>query len=247
MNQNKRGESRPAYAFTAYRLPLTAHGVFVTGTDTGVGKTLVSCALLHAYARAGHRAVGMKPVAAGATLEGGVLVNEDVAALRAAANVAAPAELVNPYCFEPPIAPHIAAARARVAIDIGHIESAYRRLAEHADRVVVEGAGGFLVPLGADIDTSDLARRLGVPVVLVVGMRLGCLNHALLTARAVDAAGLRLAGWIANHIDPEMSFAQDNVDTLRARLRAPLIANIPYTRAPDAASIADRFDTSRLA
>ena len=226
---------------------IAPHGVFVTGTDTGVGKTLAACALLHAYASAGLRAVGMKPVAAGATLENGVLVNEDVVALRGASNVAAPAELVNPYCFEPPIAPHIAAARAGVAIDIERMATAYGGLAALADRVVVEGAGGFRVPLGADFDTSHLARRLGLPIVLVVGIRLGCINHALLTAQAVDAAGLRLAGWIANHIDPAMIYSQENVDTLRARLPAPLVASIPYTRDADAASFAGLFDTSRLA
>jgi dethiobiotin synthetase len=222
-------------------------GVFVTGTDTGVGKTLFTCALLRAYARQGLRAVGMKPVAAGAVLDDGALINEDVVALRAASNVAAPAELVNPYCFEPPIAPHIAAAEQGVTIDLTLIASSYERLAALADRVVVEGAGGFLVPLGERLDTAALARRLALPVVIVVGMRLGCLNHALLTAAAVRAAGLRLAGWVASHVDPDMAYADDNVDALKARMAAPLIARIPYTRAPDAASLAHYVDSTRIA
>lgn len=221
-------------------------GCFVTGTDTGVGKTLFTCALLHSHARRGLRAVGMKPIAAGAVLEKGVLVNEDVTAMRAASNVEAPLELVNPYCFEPPIAPHIAAAQKGVRIDVERIASAYDGLAALADRIVVEGAGGFRVPLGPGIDTADLARRLALPVVIVVGMRLGCLNHALLTADAVRAAGLHLAGWAASHVDPDMMCADDNVEALKARIGAPLVARIPYTRAPDAASLAHYVDSSGI-
>ena len=220
------------------------NGCFVTGTDTGVGKTLFTCALLHAYANRGLRAAGMKPVAAGAVPENGVLVNEDVVAMRAASNVAAPADLVNPYCFEPPIAPHIAAAKQGVTIDLERIASAYAGLAALADRIVVEGAGGFRVPLGPAVDTADLARRLGLPVVIVVGMRLGCLNHALLTADAVRAAGLRLAGWVASHVDPDMMYADGNVEALKARLGAPLIARFPYTQAPDAAALAHLVDST---
>jgi dethiobiotin synthetase len=224
----------------------TPRGLFITGTDTGVGKTLVTCALLHAYARAGLRAVGMKPVAAGARRENGVLLNEDVAAIVAASNVAAPLESINPYCFEPPIAPHIAAAHEGVAIDVERIASACAALAKLADRVVVEGAGGFRVPLGPAVDTAGLARRLALPVVIVVGVRLGCLNHALLTADAVHAAGLRLAGWVANHVDREMLCADDNVDTLRERVAAPLIARIPYLPVPDPARIGHLLDIDAL-
>jgi dethiobiotin synthetase len=222
------------------------NALFVTGTDTGVGKTLVSCALLHAYASRGLRAIGMKPVAAGATLDSGALVNEDVAALRAAGNVDAIPALVNPYCFEPPIAPHIAAERAGVAIDIERIVAAHAHLTTLADRVVVEGAGGFRVPLGPACDMSHVAQRLGLPVVLVVGMRLGCLNHALMTADAVLAAGLQLAGWVANHIDPDMMFAAENVNTLEARLDAPLVSRIPYMPHSSAAEIACHFDMATL-
>jgi dethiobiotin synthetase len=225
---------------------LSARGFFVTGTDTGVGKTLVACALLHAFAARGLRAIGMKPVAAGANLEGGVLLNEDVAALVAASNVAAPRELQNPYCFAPPIAPHIAAAHAGVAIDIERVREAYARLEARADVVVVEGAGGFRVPLGNSVDTADLARLLGLPVVLVVGMRLGCLNHALLTADAIAAAGLPIAGWVANHIDPDMTHATENVQALEARLRAPLLSRIHYVDGVSAAIVASGFDLDVL-
>jgi dethiobiotin synthetase len=218
----------------------------VTGTDTGVGKTLVACALLHAFAARGLRAIGMKPVAAGASLDSGALLNEDVAALVAASSVAAPRELQNPYCFAPPIAPHIAAAHAGVEIDIARVHAAYASLAARADVVVVEGAGGFRVPLGDAVDTADLARLLGLPVVLVVGVRLGCLNHALLTADAIGAAGLPIAGWVANHIDPDMPHATENVQTLQARLRAPLLARIGYAAGVSPSIVASGFDLDAL-
>jgi dethiobiotin synthetase len=213
-------------------------GFFVTGTDTGVGKTAIACALLKAYGTRGFRAVGMKPVAAGAVESGGALVNDDVMALAEAGNVAADGSLVNPYCFVPPVAPHIAAAEAGVAIELDRILRAYRALRDTADRVIVEGVGGFRVPLGPRLDSTALAAALGLPVVLVVGMRLGCLNHALLTAEAVRASGLELAGWVANHVDADMSRADENVAALVDRLAAPLIARVPYSDAPDAARIA---------
>ena len=214
------------------------HGFFVTGTDTGVGKTLVACALLRGYANRGLRAIGMKPVAAGAARNGDRLVNDDVMALRAAGSATVGGELVNPYCFAPAVAPHIAAAEAGVEIELDRIVRAYHALAAAGDRVIVEGAGGFRVPLGPRLDTAQLAAALGLPVVLVVGMRLGCLNHALLTVEAVRASGLVLAGWIANHIDPVMSRADENVAALEERLAAPLIVRVPYTRTPDASRLA---------
>jgi len=221
-------------------------GYFITGTDTGVGKTLVTCALLHAFAAAGLRAAGMKPVAAGAERTGGALTNGDVEQLLAAANVAAPLHIVNPYCFTLPIAPHIAAAGAGVTIDLEHIERCCAELALLADVVIVEGVGGFCVPLGPDSDTAALAARLALPVVLVVGMRLGCLNHALLTAEAIAARGLALAGWIANHIDPQMEAAEANVRALEERLRAPLVCRIAYAPQAQARAIASQLDLARL-
>lgn len=222
------------------------HGFFVTGTDTGVGKTLVSCALLHAFAARGLRVTGMKPVAAGATQIEGVLINEDVVQLLAAGNVEAPREWVNPYCFAAPIAPHIAAAYDKKIIEIKHLVDCFRRLSALADTVIVEGAGGFCVPLNDTATSADLARELALPAILVVGMRLGCLNHALLTAQAIRAQGLTLAGWVANHVDAAMAYAHDNVAALQARLDAPLLARIAHCAAPRAAAIAPQLDVAAL-
>ena len=209
-------------------------GVFVTGTDTGVGKTLVASALVSAFAASGRVAVGMKPVASGAVASlDGAPMWEDVVALQEAANVKAPLEWVNPYRFMPPVAPHLAANDAGVTIDLGHLAEAYGHLAELADVVVVEGVGGFLVPFNERESAADLACRLGLPVVLVVGMRLGCINHALLTAEAVRVRGLQLAGWVANAIDPAMARFDDNLDALRTRLSAPLLGVIPWQERPD--------------
>jgi len=203
-----------------------AAGVFICGTDTGVGKTLVATALLRAAVAAGRRAVGMKPVAAG--IDAGAATNADVTALAAAGNVAAALADRNPYAFAPAVAPHLAAAAAQVDIDIGRIVAAYGRLAAVADLVVVEGAGGALVPLGARHDMLDLAAALQLPLLLVVGMRLGCLNHALLTEVAIRARGLALIGWIACEIDPAMPLRAENRQTLETRLAAPRIATVAH-------------------
>jgi dethiobiotin synthetase len=212
-------------------------GFFITGTDTGVGKSLVAAALLHLYAAKGKRAVGMKPIAAGAIMEGGRLLNEDVEQLMAAGNVDALLELINPYVFAPPVAPHIAAQQVGVEISLAAIIQAFETLSDQAEVVVVEGAGGFCVPVNDKEDIADLARALDLPVILVVGMRLGCLNHALLTVEAIRARGLSLAGWVANCIDPQMPCFEENLDTLRQRVAAPCLgvigwqATISYQRA----------------
>lgn len=231
---------------TANGAPAPARGFFITGTDTGVGKTRIATALLHALSVRGLKTVGMKPVAAGAHDEAGTLMNEDVTALKRASSIAAPHALVNPYCFAPAIAPHLAAAEAGVTIDLGHITAACARLLELADIVVVEGAGGFCVPLGPHLDMADLARKLGFPVIVVVGMRLGCLNHAMLTAAAVRAAGLPFAGWVANHIDTAMQRADENVATLIERLDAPLLARCRYRETSDPAAIAHELRIDEL-
>jgi dethiobiotin synthetase len=225
---------------------ITNHGFFVTGTDTGVGKTLVACSLLRAFAARGFKTVGMKPVASGAVAGGNGLVHDDVERLIAAGNVTAPREHVNPYCFAPPIAPHIAAAEAGVKIDLDHIGRCFNALTERADVVIVEGVGGFRVPLGPGADTAQLAARLALPVVLVVGMRLGCLNHALLTAEAIAGRGLVLAGWVANHLDPQTIAADENVRALEALIAAPLLARIAFTATPDPAVSAALLDTRKL-
>lgn len=226
--------------------PDAARGFFVTGTDTGVGKTRVACALLRALVRSGVRAVGMKPVAAGAVRDGEGLLNEDVAELCAASAGAAPRALVNPYCFEPAIAPHIAAERAGVAISAEKIIAAFGDLASTFDAVIVEGAGGFCIPLGDELDSADLAAYLGLPVILVVGLRLGCLNHALLTAQAINARGLPLAGWVANHIDPHMQAVEENISSLDRRLGAPLLARWNYKPSAQLEIPVDRLDPGQF-
>jgi len=200
--------------------------IFVTGTDTGIGKTHVAVALLRGLVAGGRRAVGMKPIAAG--VAPGAAVNDDVLALAEAGNVAAPLDERNPYAFADAIAPHVAAARAGVTIDPGRIVAAYRSLAQRADAVVVEGAGGALVPIGPREDMLDVARALGLPVVLVVGVRLGCLHHALAAELAIRMRGLELAGWIANRIDPAMTAPDASVAALDARIAAPRLADLGW-------------------
>jgi dethiobiotin synthetase len=220
---------------------------FITGTDTGVGKTLVSCGLLHAFAAQGKTVVGMKPVAAGCMPTPQGLSCEDVASLMAASNVSAPIALINPYAFQPPIAPHLAAAQAGIAIEIEPICAACAALRTLAEVVIVEGVGGWRVPLNPREDTADMAQQLGLPVILVVGMRLGCLNHALLSAQAIGAAGLKLAGWVANRIDPQMSAFDDNLDALQSRLAAPLLGVVPHFTQPGAQPRATSATNAMLA
>lgn len=221
-------------------------GYFVTGTDTEIGKTFVSCTLLHVLAQAGVRAAAMKPVAAGAELRDGAWHNEDVDLLADAASVSLPVDITTPYLLRDAAAPHIAAAQEGVRIDLAHILSCYRRVADAADAVVVEGVGGFRVPLNEQHDTADLAQQIGLPVVLVVGMRLGCLNHALLTADAIAARGLKLAGWVANVVDPAMRYGVDNVVALTERLSAPMLGTIPRLASPQPSLAAPHLDFSSL-
>jgi dethiobiotin synthetase len=223
-----------------------ARGFFVTGTDTGVGKTLIAAALLRAFALSGLSAVGKKPIVAGAVEVGGRWLYEDVEALRSASSVDAPLELVNQYAFRAPIAPHIAAQREGVKIDLAVIERAYVKLSALAQVSVVEGAGGFQIPLGEDEDSVHLARRLGLPVILVVGMRLGCLNHALLTQAAIRAAGLPLAGWVANRLEAQVLAFDENLATLTDRIAAPLLGVVPFMAQPVAGSVAGYLDVGEL-
>lgn len=204
---------------------------FVTGTDTGVGKTLISCALMHAFAARDQRVVGMKPVAAGCDDND---QNEDVKQLRAACNVLASYGQINPYSLYHPIAPHIAARNAGISIDFERIMTSFRELTSQADVVIVEGIGGFKVPLNEKQDSADLAQQFKLPVIMVVGMRLGCLNHALLTADAIAAYGLKLAGWVANVLDADMPALRDNIAALEKRLHAPLLGVVEHQASPDA-------------
>ncbi|MCB4361460.1 dethiobiotin synthase [Quatrionicoccus australiensis] len=208
---------------------------FLTGTDTEIGKTFITCALLHRAAQDGQKAAGLKPVAAGTDAAG---QNEDVEQILAASNLALPRDIVNPYCFAAAIAPHIAAAEAGRNIDFAVIKASCAEAMAAADFLVVEGAGGFRIPLGVDRDSADLAVDLGLPVILVVGMRLGCISHALLTAEAIVGRGLRLAGWVANRIDPAMSRFAENLATLQELLPAPLLGVVPHAPEGGAAGAA---------
>lgn len=205
-----------------------SRGYFVTGTDTGVGKTQVAAALVSLLAQRYRRVVGMKPVASGCLETGDGLRNDDAGLLIAASSVEADYTDVNPYAFLPAIAPHLAAEDAGIKIELETVLDHFERLQQQADCLVVEGVGGWMVPLGHIITTEHMARALDLTVVLVVGMRLGCLNHALLTARAIEAAGLRLAGWVANTVDPEMERVNDNLRTLKNRLNAPFLGLVPW-------------------
>jgi dethiobiotin synthetase len=212
-------------------------GYFITGTDTNVGKTLIAGALVHHFAQSGLKTIGMKPVAAGCDLVNGELISEDVIRLIAASNVTAPLVQINPYAFVPAIAPHIAAQQAGVEIELTKIQEAYQALANLADAVIVEGVGGFCVPLSDSVNSADLAQALNLPIILVVGMRLGCLNHALLTVEAIQARGLKLAGWVANQIDPQMAAFEENLNTLKRRIPAPCVATVLWNSKPDLSAI----------
>lgn len=198
---------------------------FVTGTDTDVGKTYVACKLISDYVAQGYKVVGMKPVAAGGEWVDGKWLNDDVLKLEAASNVKAPRELVNPYSFKEAIAPHIAAENAGVEIKIEVIQQAFKRLVDIADIVIVEGAGGFLVPINNKESMADLAVVLNIPVILVVGMKLGCINHSLLTVEAIQARNLNLHGWVANNIEPDMVFCDENIATIAQKIHMSAMAN----------------------
>ncbi|MBF6992690.1 dethiobiotin synthase [Cupriavidus sp. IK-TO18] len=220
---------------------------FVTGTDTGVGKTHASATLLHALKGAGYRSAGMKPIASGSEWRDGHWHNDDVAQLRAASSVTVPLGHTCPFLLRTPCSPHLAAAREGVRITRAPIRAAFDALRRQADAVVVEGVGGFHVPLDAGAvrwSTADLAVMLGLPVVMVVGIRLGCLNHAVLTAEAIRARGLVLAGWIANRVDPDLLLADENIATLHASLDAPCLGELPWQLDP--AASAGRLDLAPL-
>lgn len=216
---------------------------FVTGTDTNVGKTLIATVLLHQLANTGLRVVGMKPVAAGVEVDGRWA---DVTALRSAGNVDAPLDLVNPYRFNPPIAPHLGAQQVGVTMSIASIALAYQQLSALADVVVVEGAGGWLVPLNETETLADLALALNVPIILVVGMRLGCINHALLTVAAIQSRGLHLAGWVANCIDADMPQFNENLQCLTQRIPAPLLGSVPFLAGMDLRQLANHIQLDKL-
>lgn len=221
-------------------------GVFVTGTDTGAGKTTASTALLHALRARGLRAVGMKPLASGCTRTADGWRNDDALALQAASDPRPAYGDINPFALPLPVAPEFAARDAGVEVALPPILAAHARLAAQADFVLVEGVGGWLAPLSATLDQLDLVRALDLPVVLVVGMRLGCLNHARLSARAIEADGARLAGWIASEVDPDMARRDENFDALRARLPAPCLGRLAWSPSAEPAALAAELGTNCL-
>lgn len=220
---------------------MKATSYYITGTDTGIGKSVASAALLHALRARGLRAVGMKPVASGceATVEG--WRNEDALALQGASNPVPAYADVNPYALPQPLAPELAAADAGVSIGLPTIVDAYARLAAQADAVVVEGVGGWAAPLSMSLEQVDVVRALRLPVVLVVGLRLGCISHARLSARAIAADGAQLVGWIANDIDPTMARRDDNFAILQRVLPVPCWGRLPFAASPDPRILANEL------
>ncbi|MGP1716247.1 MAG: dethiobiotin synthase [Methylophilus sp.] len=205
---------------------------FVTGTDTGVGKTTVTVHLMQQLIAQGLTVVGMKPIASGCEWIDGRWQNDDVMQLMAASNVQAPPQLVNPYCFQPAIAPHIAAAKAGIEIELDVIKTAYNELTRLADVVIVEGAGGLMVPLNTRHSMVDLLQALALPALVVVGMRLGCINHALLTVQVLQQQQIPFCGWVANQVDPDMSMPHENLQTLNDWLQQPPVLHLPYQGRP---------------
>ncbi len=219
-------------------------GYFVTGTDTGVGKTCVSLGLMKLLQSQGHVVTAMKPVASGCRFASTGLVSDDALKLQAQASFSTPYEQVNPYALELPIAPHLAAQAQGMTIELAVIEQALGELTEAADRVVVEGIGGWLVPIDATRTMADVAQRLALPVILVVGVRLGCLNHALLTAAAINNVEVPFAGWVANRLDPGCQAADEVVEALRERLTVPCLGELPYMQ--DEASLTEQLSRFHL-
>jgi len=217
---------------------MSAHGVFITGTDTEIGKTMVSASLLAALNRAGLPAIGMKPIASGCRATARGLRNSDAEMLIAHGAGNPEYAVVNPFAFRDPIAPHLAARDAAAEIRLGPIVEAYGALAAQADIVVVEGVGGWSVPLSPTLMLADVPRALKLPVILVVGLRLGCLNHAVLSERAIAADDCQLIGWIGNHVDADMARVKDNLATLHETIDAPCLGVVPHASAPDPGALA---------
>lgn len=219
---------------------------FVAGTDTAVGKTLVSAAILYALQKQGRRVAGMKPVASGAEPRGDCLVSQDVETLKSFSSVSIADEIINPYIFEPAIAPHIAAAQAKKSIDPSYIKDCLHKIFAQTDDVIVEGVGGWHTPLGDSLRLSDIVRMLALPVVLVVGMRLGCLNHALLSVDAIRSTGVPLVAWVANSIDPDMAHQDENLDYLQQHIPAPLLGVVPYQQKASVEEVSLCLDLNQL-
>ena len=223
-----------------------ANGFFITGTDTEIGKTVVSSLLIRQLVNAGHKVLGMKPIASGCEKTQDGWFNEDVASLMQAANVELPVDLINRYHFEPAIAPHIAAEQEDIQIALDDIVADYRQCSKQADYVIVEGVGGWQVPLNKQQSVADLAQQLGLPVVLVVGVRLGCINHALLTVQSIRSQGIKLAGWVANCCEPDAVCIQENITSLQNRISEPMLGVVPYMQTESLKEVEAKLDLTLL-
>ena len=225
-----------------------SNAYFVAGTDTGVGKTWVSCRLLEAAGQLGKAALGLKPVAAGAELEfEGSMENEDAVALKKASTISIGIRELNPVCLPAPLSPHIAAKWAGAKLDVTYVKNALAPgLSKSADLCLIEGAGGWRVPINDTETMADLAVALKLPVILVIGLRLGCLNHALLTAEAIKRDGLKLFGWVANELSINMTAVEENVATLKRQMPAPMLARVPYSQNFDVSVGLPQIDINKL-
>jgi dethiobiotin synthetase len=221
-------------------------GLFVTGTDTGCGKTEITLGIMHSLQQQGECVLGMKPIASGGLVTEEGLRNEDALRIQAQCSQTIPYSSVNPLVYQPPISPHLAAKAEGQTISLDEILQDYHDLQEQADRVVVEGVGGWHVPLGDSITLADLARTLDLPMIMVVGIRLGCLNHALMTAECILNSGVQLKGWVANLVDPEMQAIEDNIITLQSWLPAPCLGEVPYLESLSPEQVASYLDGALL-
>lgn len=221
-------------------------GLFITGTDTGIGKTAVALGLMAAFQKNGLTVAGMKPVSAGCELTEKGLRNEDAVLLMNQASVELPYDLINPYAFKSAVAPHIAAEQVGVEMQIEPLVAGFNNIKQQCDIVLVEGAGGWLVPLNKNESMADVAKSMDLKIILVVGMRLGCLSHALLTQNSIKQTGLIFAGWVANYVTPDFPSSEENLQTLKGRLYAPLLGTIPYKKKPDSGYISNHLDISQL-
>ena len=225
---------------------MNSQGYFITGTDTGIGKTRFTLALMTRLQAQGKSVMGMKPVASGCRDRGAGLRSDDALQIMQQASHAQDYATVNPYAFVPPIAPHIAADKAGIKIDLDQIISAYTTLQSQSDVVVVEGIGGWRVPISDKTSMVDLVRVLDLPVVMVVGIRLGCINHAILTAEAIRADGVNLCGWVSNQLDKDCLFKQETIDTLNEKLTCPQIADLAYMKDFEPDKMLDRINLSLI-
>ena len=216
-----------------------AKNYFITGTDTGVGKTWATLALMHYFKQQGYSVAGMKPVAAGCKWDNQQLKNEDALLLQENASIPLEYKEVNPYALEIPVAPHLAIKGNIIDLDV--IKDAYQHLAKKMEIVIVEGAGGWSVPLNKEQDMADLVKVLGIPVIVVVAIKLGCINHARLTFQQIESDGVQCAGWFATCLDSDMLLIEENITSIENRVSIPLLGVFPYARKFDVNALASKI------